>query len=372
MHKSTNSSFIPMVDLRLQYEELRIEIQDAVNDVLESTNFIFGPNVKKFEEEIANYLNIKHALSCASGTDALHLALRALDIGPDDEVITPAFTFAATAEAIRYVNATPVFVDIDPATLNIDPKQVNDAITDKTRAVIIVHLFGGPANFSEIRAIIEDKKIYLVEDCAQSFGASINGVKTGALGDIACFSFFPSKNLGAYGDGGLISTADDRLAEKVKLLRNHGSPQRYQHTIIGFNSRLDEIQAAILRIKLKYIDQFNKKRRNIARHYSNAFKELTIQIPIEQENYTHVYHQYTLLTQNRDKVIKALSKNNIASAIYYPSGLHQQTAFKEFALNTSLPITERAAKQCLSLPMYPELSEQQIERIIDLVQTTVK
>ena len=372
MHKPTSESFIPMVDLRSQYERLRTEIQNAVNDVLESTNFIFGPNVNKFEEEIAEYLNIKHALSCASGTDALHLALRALGIGPNDEVITPAFTFAATAEAIRYVNATPVFVDIDPETFNLDPQQVSAAITDKTRAIIIVHLFGCPANFSEIKAVTEDKNIYLVEDCAQSFGASINGIKTGTLGDIACFSFFPSKNLGAYGDGGLISTTNDELAKKIILLRNHGSPERYQHTMIGFNSRLDEIQAAILRVKLKYIDEFNKQRRNIAREYSNAFKNLSVQTPIEIEHYSHVFHQYTLLAPNRNEIIKVLSENNIATSIYYPSGLHQQKAFKDFTSNASLPITEHVTNQCFSLPIFPEISTYQIERIINLVQTVTK
>ena len=368
--KETNA-FIPMVDLRTQYHALKSEIQHELNKVLEDTSFIFGPNVHALEKEICNYLDTKHALSCASGTDALHLALRALNITSGDEVITPSFTFAATAEAIRYVNATPIFVDIDPITFNLDPQDVKQAITDKTRAIIVVHLFGHPANIDDIKNVIGNKDIHIVEDCAQSFGASIYNNKTGALGDIACFSFFPSKNLGAYGDGGLISTNHDELAEKVKLLRNHGSPQRYQHEIIGYNSRLDEIQAAILRIKLKYIDEFNQKRHAVAEHYNAAFKKLSLQTPHENENCTHVYHQYTILARHREEIRKTLEKNNIASAIYYPSGLHQQKAFMHKTSNISLPITEQVATQCSSLPMYPELSGEQIDRVTNAVNSTV-
>ena len=371
MNNKESSAFIPMVDLRTQYVSLKNEIQRELNDVLENTAFIFGPNVHAFEDEISTYLDVKHAISCASGTDALHLALRALDIQPGDEIITPSFTFAATAEAIRYVDAKPVFIDIDPLTLNLDPQHVEDAITDKTRAIIVVHLFGLPANMDGIRNAIKDKNIRIVEDCAQSFGASLNNKKTGALGDIACFSFFPSKNLGAYGDGGLISTQHGVLADKLKLLRNHGSPQRYQHEIIGYNSRLDEIQAAILRIKLKHIDEYNKKRHAAATYYTDAFKRLSLQTPHESDNSSHVYHQYTLLAANRDEIRKSLEDNNIASAIYYPSGLHQQLAFKDYTAKISLPVTELVATQCLSLPMYPELSSEQIDRVISAIQSAV-
>lgn len=367
-----NPESIPMVDLRKQYQSLKNEIQNALNDTLEDTAFIMGPNVHALENEISTYLNIKHSISCASGTDALHLALRALDIGPGDEVITPSFTFAATAEAIRYVNATPVFVDIDPVTLNLDAQCVQNAITDKTRAIIAVHLFGLTANIDEIKALISNKDIYLVEDCAQSFGATYKNQKTGTLGDISCFSFFPSKNLGCYGDGGLISTANDTLAEKAKLLRNHGSPKRYEHTIVGYNSRLDEMQAAILRIKLEHIDKYNQKRRENASRYTNALTNLGITTPSESLESTHVYHQYTILDGRRSKISAALAEQNISSAIYYPKGLHQQTAFINNTKSVSLPITEKASSTCLSLPMYPELTSEQTDRIIEVIQQNIE
>jgi dTDP-4-amino-4,6-dideoxygalactose transaminase len=362
-----NSTAIPMVDLHLQYQSIKDEVQSALNDTLENTSFIMGPNVQALEDEVSEYLNIKHSVGCASGTDALHLALRALAIGPGDEVICPSFTFAATAEAIRYVGATPIFADIDPFTLNVDPICIKNAISNRTRAVIAVHLFGLSADISEIKSLIKDKDIFLVEDCAQSFGASYKGKKTGTLGDISCFSFFPSKNLGCYGDGGMISTADDKLAETVKLLRNHGSPVRYEHTIIGYNSRLDEIQAAILRIKLKRIDQYNQQRHANASKYTQALKELGITTPNESSDSTHVYHQYTIQDSRRDKLHAALSKQNIASAIYYPKGLHQQIAFTDNQ-PAFLPITEKVSANCLSLPMYPELSSEQIDRIISVFQ----
>ena len=363
-----NSTAIPMVDLRLQYQSIKDEVQSALNETLENTAFIMGPNVHALEDEVSQYLNIKHSVSCSSGTDALHLALRALGIGPGDEVICPSYTFAATAEAIRYVGATPVFADIDPISLNIDPACIKNAISEKTRAVIVVHLFGLTANVDEIKSLIKDKDIFLVEDCAQSFGASYKDKKTGTLGDISCFSFFPSKNLGCYGDGGMVSTANDQLAETLKLLRNHGSPVRYEHTIVGYNSRLDEMQAAILRIKLKRIDQYNKQRHDNASKYTKALTELGITTPSESADSTHVYHQYTIQNSHRDKIHAALSEQNIASAIYYPKGLHQQIAFTNNNAAVSLPITENICANCLSLPMYPELSSAQIDRIISVFQ----
>lgn len=363
-----NSTPIPMVDLRQQYQSIKEEVQSALNETLDNTAFIMGPNVHALEDEVSQYLNIKHSVGCSSGTDALHLALRALDIGPDDEVICPSFTFAATAEAVRYVGATPVFADIDPVSLNIDPASIKNLISDKTRAIIAVHLFGLTADIDEIKTLIKDKNIFLVEDCAQSFGANYKGEKTGTLGDISCFSFFPSKNLGCYGDGGMISTSDDKLADTIKLLRNHGSPVRYEHTIIGYNSRLDEIQAAILRIKLKRIDQYNQQRQDNASKYTKALTQLGITTPSESPDSTHVYHQYTIQHDRRDNIHAALSEQQIASAIYYPKGLHQQIAFTNNQPSVSLPITERVSNNCLSLPMYPELSSEQIDRIIDVFQ----
>ncbi len=361
-----NHDPIPMVDLRQQYQSLKNEIQIALNETLENTAFIMGPNVHALEDEVSEYLNIKHSVSCSSGTDALHLALRALGIGPGDEVITPSFTFAATAEAIRYVGATPIFVDIDAETLNIDPNCIENALSDKTRAVIAVHLFGLTADIDKIKEVIKNKNIFLVEDCAQSFGADYKGNKTGTLGDISCFSFFPSKNLGCYGDGGMICTASDEISNTLKLLRNHGSPIRYEHTIIGYNSRLDEMQAAILRIKLKHIDSYNQKRYENASRYTNALTELGITTPNESSDSKHVYHQYTIQDSRRDALLHNLSENNIASAIYYPKGLHQQAAFTHDLPSPSLPVTEEISASCLSLPMYPELSSKQIDRVVDV------
>ena len=362
---------IAMVDLRLQYQSLRDDIRKALDETLANGAFIMGPNVHALEEEIAAYLNVRHALGCASGTDALHLALRALNIGPGDEVITPAFTFAASAEAIEYVNATPVFVDIEPNSFNIDPERIEQAITDRTRAIIAVHLFGLPADLEAIRLLTKDKNIFIVEDCAQSFGASYNHQKTGSIGDIGCFSFFPSKNLGGCGDGGLICTRDDELAAQIKLLRNHGSPRRYEHSIVGYNSRLDEIQAAILRIKLKHIDRYNRQRYQNASRYTAALSTVDVQTPEESSHSTHVYHQYTILSAQREKIIAALSRENIASAIYYPKGLHRQTAFQD-ARQAHMPVTEHTSAHCLSLPMYPELSAAQIDRIAGVVRCAVE
>ena len=365
------SNPIPMVDLRQQYHSIKEDIQSAVNAALESTAFIMGPNVHAFENEVAEYLNCQHALSCASGTDALHLALSALDLQPGDEVITPSFTFAATAEAICYVGATPVFVDIDPVTMNLDPGCIENAISSKTRAIIAVHLFGLPANIDAIQSIIANKSIYLIEDCAQSFGASYNNKKTGTLGDIGCFSFFPSKNLGCYGDGGLVSTNNEEAANKIKLLRNHGSPVRYEHSIVGYNSRLDEIQAAILRIKLKYIDDYNQSRRNVALKYNEFLGALDLKTPVESDESTHVYHQYTLLDSRRETIAAALQEHAIASAIYYPKGLHAQDAFRDLSITTALPVTEQVSATCLSLPMYPELKNTQIEKISHVIKQAI-
>ncbi len=259
---------IPMVDLKGQYESLKTEIDSAILQALGETRFILGPNVQAFDTEAAEYLGVKHAISCANGTDALHLALLAAGVGPGDEVITTAFTFIATAEAIRYVGATPVFVDIDPVSLNLDTALIRDAISDKTRAILPVHLFGQPADMDAIQALAREFDLLVVEDCAQSFGARYQGTMTGNIGDVAAFSFFPSKNLGCYGDGGMVTTNDDDIAARVKQYRNHGSSQQYHHDVIGYNSRLDELQAVILRIKLKHIDSYNRNRRKVAESYN--------------------------------------------------------------------------------------------------------
>lgn len=355
---------IPMVNLKAQYADIKDEIEQGLSEVLDSCAFILGPNVKAFEQEAAGYLGVKHAVGVASGTDALHLALEALGIGAGDEVITSAFTFIATAEAIRYVGAKPVFVDIDPETFNITPEAVEKAITDKTVAVMPVHLFGQPADIAGIKSICDHYQLKLVEDCAQSFGASIDGRQTGGLGDAAGFSFFPSKNLGAYGDGGLVTTNSDSTAAMLKKLRNHGSDVRYYHDVIGYNSRLDEMQAVILRAKLKRIDQYNSRRRHVAHLYSELMADLPLQTPVEDGIGEHVYHQYTLLSENRDEVLKALQSQQIGCAVYYPVPLHQQTVFAEDCQGLSLPVTENVAAQCLSLPICPSLADQDIKLIV--------
>jgi len=360
---------IPMVDLNLQYRRLQDEIDGGIRDVLEKCQFILGPNVAAFETEAAEYLGAPHAVAVASGTDALHLALAAAGIGPGDEVITSPFTFIATAEAIRYVGATPVFVDIDPQTFNIDPDKIVAAITSATRAVLPVHLFGQPADMSEITAICDKHDLLLVEDCAQSFGAAaLGGTKTGAIGSFGCFSFFPSKNLGCYGDGGMVTLASAELADSVRVLRNHGSRQRYHHHVIGFNSRLDEIQAVILRAKLKHIDEYNANRRRVAKLYNELLSGLDLVVPHEDGKGTHVYHQYTILSPQRDRIMKALAEQQISSAIYYPIPLHRQDVFAEAYRDCSLPVAENVVQHCLSLPIFPEMTEEQIVQVADAVK----
>lgn len=359
---------IPMVDLKTQYLQLKEDIDKEVAKVLDNTHFILGPNVQAFETEAAAYLGAKHAIGCASGTDALHLALVAAGIKPGDEVITSAFTFIATAEAICYVDAKPVFVDVDAKTFNITAENIESAITEKTRAILPVHIFGQPADMPAIMTIAGKHDLHVIEDCAQSFGAKIGTTTTGAFGSAGCHSFFPSKNLGCYGDGGLVTTNDDDIAKTLLALRNHGSFERYHHHIIGFNSRLDEIQAAILRIKLKHIEKFNAARYQIAQYYSSSIDK-SVTTPFEDGVGKHVYHQYTILSDRREGIQKALSDNDISSAIYYPVPLHKQEVFADACSNLSLPNTESISDKCLSLPIYPEMPEDIQQKIIDTINT---
>lgn len=362
---------IPMVDLHMQYQNLRVEINDAVQDVLDSCEFVLGPNVQLFEQEAAAYLDCQYGIACASGTDALHLALRTLEIGAGDEVIVPAFSFASVAEAIAHVGATPVFCDIEPYCFNLDVAQLENLVTSQTRAILAVHLYGHPADLTTLDSLCKKHGLFLIEDCAQAFGATFNNRPVGGFGNMGCFSFFPSKNLGAYGDGGLVTTQSPELAEKLNLLRNHGSKIRNRHETIGFNSRLDEIQAAILRVKLKYIDESNHKRRIIAGAYNDFLDSASVVTPSEKRNCKHVFQQYTILTEKRDQIQNALALNNIACAVYYPAGLHEQTAFRDICRAGPLSVTERVCKQCLSLPMYPELDHTRIRRIADVILSTV-
>ncbi len=357
---------IPMVDLKGQYETLKSEIDAAILQALGETRFILGPNVQAFDQEAAGYLDANYAISCASGTDALHLALLAAGIQPGDEVITTSFTFIATAEAIRYIGATPVFVDIQPGSFNIDPERVRAAITDRTSAILPVHLFGQPADMNEIQALAEEHGIKVVEDCAQSFGSRYQGKTTGTIGCTGAFSFFPSKNLGCYGDGGLITAADEATANQIKMLRNHGSSQQYHHDVIGYNSRLDELQAVILRIKLKHIDNYNRKRLDVARTYNDRLAGSRFQTPEIPQDRDHVFHQYTLLGDERDAAREAIMAKGVSCAVYYPIPLHQQRAFSDTE-QPELPVTEATAKRCLSLPIYPEMTEAQIASVCEAV-----
>ena len=359
---------IPMVNLKAQYAEIKDEIEQGMANTIENCSFILGPNVQAFEQEAADYLGVNHAIGCASGTDALHLALLAEGIGAGDEVITSAFTFIATAEAIKYVGAKPVFVDIDEKTFNITAKSIEQAITPKTKAIMPVHLFGQPVDLIKIKALCDKYNLKLIEDCAQSFGARIDDKQTGSLGHASGFSFFPSKNLGAFGDGGLVVTNSDESAKKLKMLRNHGSDVRYYHDVIGYNSRLDDIQAVVLRAKLKRIDNYNQARRHAAHLYSELMADLPVTTPYEDGMGEHVYHQYTVLSNNRDDIINALQSKQIGCAVYYPVPLHQQNVFKNECAGLSLPVTEYVSAHCFSLPICPSLADEAIKEIVTVIR----
>ena len=359
---------IPMVDLKRQYSRLKTQIDKALGSVLEQTQFILGPNVAALEKEVAAYHGLPFAIGCANGTDALLLALRASGVVAGDEIITTPFTFIATAEVAAQLGAKAVFVDICPDSFNIDPQKIAAKITPKTKAIIPVHLFGHPADMEPIMKIAREHNLKVIEDCAQAFGAQYQGKTVGTFGDIGCFSFFPSKNLGCYGDGGMVITADEEIAAKIKMLRNHGSAVRYYHSEVGYNSRLDEIQAAILRIKLAQIDNFNEERRANASAYCRVLAGQDLVLPTQRDGCRHVYHQFTLRLKNRQAVADALAKAGIASAIYYPVPLHQQEVFlKMYGPQESLPVAENCCAEVLSLPMFPELTQEEIRKIADVI-----
>lgn len=362
---------VPMLDLREQYKQLREEVLESLDNVMSSSQFILGENVKTLEKEIAAYSNVDHAIGVANGSDAIHIALQAGGVKEGDEVIAPSFTFFATAGSIKRAGATPVFVDIDPVTFNVDPLKIEAAITEKTKAIVPVHLYGQLADMDEIRKIADKHNLLIVEDAAQAIGALYNGKHAGEFGDAATYSFFPTKNLGAYGDAGMVITRDEDLAEKAKVIRVHGSKPKYYHHVLGYNSRLDEMQAAILRVKLPHLDKWSELRREHANYYTKLLSErLKDQIvtPVEKEGNYHVYHQYTIRTEKRDELQAFLKENGVSTMIYYPLALHIQPVFKELGYQEGdLPETEKAANEALSLPMFPELKKEQQEYVVEQI-----
>jgi dTDP-4-amino-4,6-dideoxygalactose transaminase len=371
---------IQMVDLIGQYEKIQNQIDNAVLEVIRSSAFINGPEVKKFQAELETYLNVKHVIPCANGTDALQIAMMALDLKPGDEVITASFTYVATAEVIALLQLTPVLVDVDPKTFCLDVKQVELAITKNTKAIVPVHLFGQCADMEPILALAAKHNLFVIEDTAQAIGADYtfsDGVskKAGTIGHIGCTSFFPSKNLGCYGDGGAIFTHDDALAAKIRMIANHGQSKQYYHDEVGVNSRLDSIQAAILRCKLPHLDSYNKHRKWVADYYNQAFAPYSeIITPRKANNSTHVYHQYTLVLNgvSRDELRTYLSQYEIPAMVYYPVPLHKQNAYRSEKYSEEMfPVTEDLCEKVISLPMSSELDEEQLncitEKIIEYI-----
>ncbi len=355
---------IPMVDLVKQYKSIKKEINKEIDKVLESGWFIMGPNVEAFNNEMAEYTETKYGIGCASGTDALQLCLMAIDIKPGDEVITTPFTFVATAEVIALLGAKPVYVDIEEDSYLIDIHKIENAITDKTKAIIPVHLFGQTADMDRINKIAKEHNIYVIEDACQAVGAKYKSKSACSLGDMGCLSYFPAKNLGAFGDGGHVLTSNKEIAEKVRIIMDHGSDKRYHHSRLGINSRLDALQAAILKVKLKYIDEWNEARKDRAALYTELLKKANVKTPVIKEYNDHVFHQYSIQVENRDGLQEHLKKAGVASAIHYPIPLHLQPAYAKFSKGKgSFPVAEKTAKHIISLPMYPELGEKEIQFI---------
>ncbi|MHC4328386.1 MAG: DegT/DnrJ/EryC1/StrS family aminotransferase [Planctomycetota bacterium] len=359
---------VPLLDLKAQYATIKDETAQAISKVCESQFFALGPAVAEFEQNVAEYCGSKFAIGVSSGTDALLVSLIALDVKPGDEVITTPFSFFATAGSVVRIGAKPVFVDVDPESFNIDPTGIEEKITDKTRAIIPVHLFGQIAQMKAITEIARRHDLVVIEDAAQAIGASRDGIKAGNFGDCGCFSFYPTKNLGGFGDGGLVTTNSNDLAGRLKILRDHGQDPRYFYKVIGGNFRLDAIQGAVLNVKLKYLDDWNEKRRRNAALYDSLFADSPIKIPKIEAGNVSIYHQYTIAVPDRDKLQKFLAENQIGSAIFYPKPLHIQDCFAELGYKKGdLPVSEKLCEQVLSLPVYPELSPEQIEYVAGTV-----
>ena len=356
---------VPFLNLAAQYEALKSELLPAVEKALASGHYVLGPNVSALEQEIAAYTGTKFGVGVNSGSDALTLALRALDIGPGDEVITTPFTYIAPAESIHQVGAKIVFADIHPRTWNIDPAALERKITPRTKAIIPVHLFGQAAPLDEIFALARPRGIHVIEDCAQAIGATYKGQPVGSFGAMGCFSFYPTKNLGADGDGGMVVTQDEALAKKLKMLRVHGIERRYFHDIHGYNSRLDELQAAILRVKLPHLKRWNARRAEIARYYTQNLEHLPLEFPVTAKDNTHVFHVYALLSDRRDALQKFLADKGVPTIIYYPRPLHLQKLYENLGFKLGdYPVAEKISEMILPLPMYPELTKEHLDQVV--------
>ncbi|NME84160.1 DegT/DnrJ/EryC1/StrS family aminotransferase [Clostridium sp. SM-530-WT-3G] len=390
---------IPLIDLKAQYKSISEDLDRVTKEVLSSAGYIMGKNVTEFEKEFAEYVGVKHAISVGNGTDALVIALKSLGIGAGDEVITTPFTFFATAETISAVGATPVFVDVEKDTFNIDPSKIEEKITEKTKAIVPVHIFGQSAKMDEINAIAKKHNLKVIEDACQAIGGKYKGRNIGTLGDVACFSFFPTKNLGCAGDGGMIVTDNDDVATIARALRTHGSgengqkaynllnnineeidtvqnaddtvynPLKYYNYLIGYNTRLDAIQAAILRVKLPHIDEWNAKRREIAKVYDERLKDTDLVTPAVSEENVPVYHMYILQSENREAMLSKLKEKGVATGVYYPVPLHLQKVYKDLGYKEGdMPVAEYLSHRTFAIPVYPELTEEQVDYIIESIK----
>lgn len=365
---------VPLLDLKAQYATIKDEIRPAIDAVLDSQHFIMGPQVKSLEEKVATYCNAKHAVGCASGSDALLLSLMAMELKPGDEVITTPYTFFATAGAIARLNAKTVFVDIDPRTYNIDPAQIERKITKKTRAIIPVHLYGQSADMDPIMEIAKKHSLVVIEDGAQAIGTEDKGRRVGSIGHFGCFSFFPSKNLGGFGDGGMVTTNDDASAERLRVLRVHGSKPKYYHKFVGMNSRLDTLQAGVIDVKLGHLDTWSAARKANADWYTAAFAKAGLadrflQTPYEDPGGRHIYNQYVVRAKNRDGLMKHLKENGIGCEVYYPVPLHIQECFAELGCKQGdCPVSEAAARETIAIPIYPELTVDQKQYVVDTIK----
>ena len=360
---------IPLVNLRAQYQTIQLEVMAAIEDVFTNMQLFLGPQSKAFEQEFATYCGCDYGVGCSSGTDALVLALRACEIGPGHEVITVANTFIATVEAIALVGATPVFVDIDPETYTMDWTQLSRVLTPRTRAIVPVHLYGHPVEMQPVLEFAQEHGLWVIEDASQAHGAIYHGQRVGSMGDIGCFSLYYSKNLGAYGEAGICVTRDNELAESLRMLRDHGSRVRYHHEVLGTNARLDELQAAVLRVKMRYLEEWNAARQAHARAYTEQLQDVVEALPVVRPYNTHVYYVYVVQVQNREYFRQALEHQGIATAVHYPIPIHLQPACARYGYKRGmLPVTEAVAERLVTLPMYPELTTEQIQAVVNAVK----